>query len=83
MANRSNLVWQNTRQENNKGQKGERQSVREERRVKKRDKEKTEMCWLKNTIRKNTFLIRFKDVSLKQLETFINTITIPWQYTVY
>lgn len=60
-----------------------RKSVREERRVKKREKEKTETCWLKNTIRKNIFLIRFKDVSLKQLETFINTITIHWQYTVY
>lgn len=83
MANRSNLVWQNTRQENNKGQKGESQNVREERRVKKREKEKTETCWLKNTIRKNIFLIRFKDVSLKQLETFINTVTIHWQYTVY
>lgn len=37
-----------------------RKKGREERRVKKTEKERTEMCW---KLRKITFLIRFKDVS--------------------
>lgn len=42
------------------------------------------MCWLRNTIRKIIFLIRFKDVSLKQFVTFyINILTVHWQYIVY